>query len=157
VLDEPTVGLDPTQIRDIRNLIRELGNTSSVILSTHLLSEVESVCDRVEILHHGRLIYSDSSRQMQDYGQASGFIITLRQPPELSELQAIPGVTSAEPLSGNQFRILHTPEDNPTSLVLSQAARHDWQLEQLTPLHATLEDIFVKITGDESAKKDPQP
>jgi ABC-2 type transport system ATP-binding protein len=157
VLDEPTVGLDPTQIRDIRNLIRELGNTSSVILSTHLLSEVESVCDRVEILHHGRLIYSDSSRQMQDYGQASGFIITLRQPPELSELQAIPGVTSAEPLSGNQFRILHTPEDNPTSLVLSQAACHDWQLEQLTPLHATLEDIFVKITGDESAKKDPQP
>jgi ABC-2 type transport system ATP-binding protein len=157
VLDEPTVGLDPTQIRDIRNLIRELGNTSSVILSTHLLSEVESVCDRVEILHHGRLIYSDSSRQMQDYGQASGFIITLRQPPELSELQAIPGVTSAEPLSGNQFRILHTPEDNPTSQVLSQAACHDWQLEQLTPLHATLEDIFVKITGDESAKKDPQP
>lgn len=156
VLDEPTVGLDPTQIRDIRNLIRELGNTSSVILSTHLLGEVESVCDRVEIMHHGRLIYSDSSRQMQDYGQTTGFIITLRSPPELSELRAIPGVTSAEPLTGNQFRILHAPEDNPTSLVLSQAACHGWQLEQLTPLHATLEDIFVKITGDESAKKDPK-
>ena len=94
---------------------------------------------------------------MQDYGQTTGFIITLRQPPELSELRAISGVTSAEPLTDNQFRILHTPEDNPTSLVLSQAACHGWQLEQLTPLHATLEDIFVKITGDESAQKDPQP
>jgi ABC-2 type transport system ATP-binding protein len=68
VLDEPTVGLDPAQIRDIRNLIRELGNSSSVILSTHMLSEVENVCDRVEIMHHGRLIYSDSSTHMMQYG-----------------------------------------------------------------------------------------
>ena len=68
VLDEPTVGLDPMQIRDIRNLIRELGDSNSVILSTHQLSEVESVCDRVEIMHHGKLIYSDSSAHMMQYG-----------------------------------------------------------------------------------------
>ena len=68
VLDEPTVGLDPMQIRDIRNLIRELGDSNSVILSTHQLSEVESVCDRVEIMHHGKLIYSDSSTHMMHYG-----------------------------------------------------------------------------------------
>jgi ABC-2 type transport system ATP-binding protein len=68
VLDEPTVGLDPAQIRGIRSLIRELGDTHSVILSTHILSEVESVCDRVEIMHHGRLIYSDSTANMTQYG-----------------------------------------------------------------------------------------
>ena len=68
VLDEPTVGLDPAQIREIRSLIRELGNSSSVILSTHLLGEVESLCDRVEIMHHGRLIYSDSTANMTQYG-----------------------------------------------------------------------------------------
>jgi ABC-2 type transport system ATP-binding protein len=68
VLDEPTVGLDPTQIRDIRYLIRELGDSSSVILSTHLLSEVESVCDRVEIMQHGRLIYGDTSEHMRQRG-----------------------------------------------------------------------------------------
>lgn len=68
ILDEPTVGLDPAQIRDIRNLIRELGNSHSVILSTHLLAEVESICDRVEIMHHGRLIYSGSSEHMKQYG-----------------------------------------------------------------------------------------
>ncbi len=68
VLDEPTVGLDPTQIREIRKLIRELGNSSSVILSTHLLGEVESICDRVEIMHHGKLIYGDSTANMKQYG-----------------------------------------------------------------------------------------
>jgi ABC-2 type transport system ATP-binding protein len=64
VLDEPTVGLDPAQIRDIRTLIRQLGDNSSVILSTHLLNEVESLCDRVIILQKGRLIYSGSSAEM---------------------------------------------------------------------------------------------
>lgn len=64
VLDEPTVGLDPAQIRDIRTLIREMGDSSSVILSTHLLNEVETLCDRVIILQHGRLIFSGSSAEM---------------------------------------------------------------------------------------------
>lgn len=68
ILDEPTVGLDPAQIRDVRALIRELGNTHSVILSTHLLSEVENICDRVEIMHEGRLIYGDTSVRMKQFG-----------------------------------------------------------------------------------------
>ena len=157
VLDEPTVGLDPAQIRDIRRLIRELGDSSSVILSTHLLGEVESVCDRVEIMQQGRLIYSDSSVRMQHYGQASGFIISLRHPPEPGRLAEIPGITSVEQLSDTQFRMMHAPDAHPGSLVLSLAAEQGWQLEQLTPLQATLEDVFVKITSDETARKANQP
>jgi len=68
VLDEPTVGLDPAQIRDIRTLIRTLGDSSSVILSTHLLNEVETLCDRVIILQQGRLIYNGSSAEMLTNG-----------------------------------------------------------------------------------------
>jgi len=68
VLDEPTVGLDPAQIRDIRALIRELGDNSSVILSTHLLNEVENLCDRVVILKQGRVIFSGSSAEMMSNG-----------------------------------------------------------------------------------------
>ncbi len=151
VLDEPTVGLDPAQIRDIRKLIRELGNTSSVILSTHLMGEVESVCDRVEIMQRGHLIYGDTSAAMQHYGHVSGFTITLRNPPDLSELRAIPGISSVEPLSAHQFRILHPADNNPSSGLLSLAAQHGWQLEQLTPLQASLEEVYVKITGDETA------
>jgi len=151
VLDEPTVGLDPTQIREIRNLIRELGDSSSVILSTHLLGEVQSVCDRVEIMQHGRLIYGDTSARMQQYGHISGFIITLRNPPPLSELESIAGISSVEPLSATQFRVLHNPDENPSSALLTLAGQRGWQLEQLTPLQASLEEVFVKITDAETA------
>ncbi|MFZ5502236.1 MAG: ABC transporter ATP-binding protein [Pseudomonadota bacterium] len=151
VLDEPTVGLDPAQIRDIRGLIRELGDSSSVILSTHLLSEVQSVCDRVEIMQQGKLIYGDTSVKMQQYGSASGFIISLRNPPAPDELQAIPGVTLVEQISATRFRVMHTPEHNPGDALLAMSARHNWQLEQLTPLQATLEEVYVKITAAEDA------
>lgn len=147
VLDEPTVGLDPAQIREIRSLIRELGNRSSVILSTHLLGEVESVCDRVEIMHHGRLIYGDTSTHMQQYGHTPGFIINLRNPPETSVLAGIAGVSSVERISPTRFRVLHTPDSNPGDTLLQLSAQHGWQLDQLTPLQATLEDVFVKITN----------
>ena len=146
VLDEPTVGLDPTQIRDIRTLIRELGDSSSVILSTHLLGEVQSVCDRVEIMQHGKLIYGDTSAGMQKYGSVSGFIISLRNPPPLSELEGIAGISSVEPLSATQFRVLHAPDTNPSAALLALAERQGWQLEQLTPLQATLEEVFARIT-----------
>lgn len=66
ILDEPTVGLDPAQIRDIRTLIRELGDAHSVILSTHLLNEAENLCDRIEILHAGRLVYSGNAESFGD-------------------------------------------------------------------------------------------
>jgi ABC-2 type transport system ATP-binding protein len=149
ILDEPTVGLDPSQIRDIRALIRELGDAHSVILSTHLLSEVESICDRVEIMHHGRLIYSDSSAHMQQYGHRPGFVVTLLNPPPLGELQDIDGVQQVEPLSGTQFRVLHAADANPGPALLSLAAQHGWQAQQLVPLQSRLEDVFVQITENQ--------
>lgn len=150
VLDEPTVGLDPAQIREIRSLIRELGDTHSVILSTHLLSEVESVCDRVEIMQHGKLIYGDTSAHMQQHGSVSGFIVGLRNPPPLNVLEGIAGISHIEQLSATQFRVLHTPTSNPKSALLTLAEQQGWQLEQLTPLQATLEDVFVNITNTEA-------
>ncbi|MBI5430432.1 MAG: ABC transporter ATP-binding protein [Nitrosomonadales bacterium] len=72
VLDEPTVGLDPSQIREVRTLIRELGDAHSVILSTHLLGEVVSICDRVEILHRGTLVYSGTTAELDSHGGVAG-------------------------------------------------------------------------------------
>jgi ABC-2 type transport system ATP-binding protein len=151
VLDEPTVGLDPTQIREIRHLIRELGNQHSVILSTHLLSEVENICDRVEIMQKGRLIYSGSSTSMQQYGQQSGFLVTLFAPPSLQVLHEIDGATRVEALSDNSFRVFHAADSNTSATLLALAAQHGWQAQQLTPLKNTLEEIYARITEGEPA------
>ncbi len=146
ILDEPTVGLDPSQIRDIRTLIRELGNAHSVILSTHLLSEVENICDRVEIMQHGQLIYGDTSLRMQSMGHQAGFVVTLQAPPDVKELYKVAGVINVETLSATRFKILHTIDANTAEALLSLAALQGWQAQQLTPLQGNIEDAFVHLT-----------
>lgn len=146
ILDEPTVGLDPSQIRDIRTLIRELGNDHSVILSTHLLGEVENICDRVEIMQRGQLIYGDTSVRMQGLGHQAGFIVTLKAPPDVKTLQNVAGVINVEILSPTRFKILHTIDGNTAEELLTLSAQHGWQAQQLTPLQGNIEDAFVQIT-----------
>ena len=152
ILDEPTVGLDPTQIREIRNLIRELGNAHSVILSTHLMSEVESVCNRVEIMQRGQFIYGDTSMRMQSMGQQAGFIVTLQAPPDIKLLYRVPGVVNVEALSETRFKILHTLDSNTAEALLTFSAQQGWQAQQLTPLQSNLEDAFVHITNQQEQK-----
>ena len=151
ILDEPTVGLDPSQIREIRALIRELGDAYSVILSTHLLHEAENICDRVEIMQKGRLIYGDSSARMQQYGHQPGFVVTLLAPPELNELESIIGVEQVEALSATRFRILHAIESNTSAVLLALAAERGWQAQQLTPLKGSIEEVYARITESEPA------
>ncbi|TXI20684.1 MAG: ABC transporter ATP-binding protein [Nitrosomonas sp.] len=76
ILDEPTVGLDPNQIREIRKLIRELGNSNSVILSTHILSEVENICDRVQIIHKGGVVFDETLAALKQQGTNLEMIFT---------------------------------------------------------------------------------
>lgn len=154
ILDEPTVGLDPAQIRDIRALIRELGNAHSVILSTHLLSEVENICDRVEIMQHGQFIYGDTSVRMQALGEQAGFVVTLLAPPELDVLGAVPGVINVRALSATRFKILHATDANTAEALLTLSAQQGWQAQQLTPLYGNLEDAFVHITQNDPSKHD---
>ena len=90
ILDEPTVGLDPNQIREIRALIRELGGAHSVILSTHILPEVEAICDRVQIMHHGDIVYSDTIAALKAFHGGRTVLLGLRRPPPHAELAAIP-------------------------------------------------------------------
>lgn len=151
ILDEPTVGLDPSQIRDIRALIRELGNAHSVILSTHLLGEVENICDRVEIMQRGQLIYGDTSVRMQSLGHQAGFVVTLKAPPEIKALYSVSGVINVEALSTTRFKILHSIDTNTAEALLALSAQQGWQAQQLTPLQGNLEDAFVHITQHDQA------
>jgi ABC-2 type transport system ATP-binding protein len=146
ILDEPTVGLDPNQIRDIRALIRELGGAHSIILSTHILPEVEAICDRVQIMHHGRLVYSDTIAALKQFHSGRVLLVGLNHPPDPAELAAIPGVTRAEAAGDNLFRVHIAAGTDPTAQIVALAAEHRWELHQIAPAQTHLEDVFVNLT-----------
>lgn len=152
ILDEPTAGLDPIQIREIRNLIRDLGREHSVILSTHILPEVQSVCSRVQIIHKGALVLSDSIDGLAQRMQASMLAVTFRHRPDPRLLAELPGVTNIETLEDGSLRLYHEPSANPAEAVVKLAAEKNWGLTQLTPQRATLEDIFVSLTTEDHAQ-----
>ena len=149
ILDEPTIGLDPNQIREIRDLIRELGASHSVILSTHILPEVESVCDRVQILHHGSTVFSDSIAGLKQFHGGRMVLVGLRHPPVVSELAAIDGVARAEAASDTLFRLSFADGADPTDELVQRAVKKSWGLYQLAPAQSSLEDVFVHLTQKE--------
>ncbi len=148
ILDEPTVGLDPNQILDIRALIRELGRAHSVILSTHILSEVESVCDRVQILHHGELVFSNSIAGLRDFQRGRTVTISLHRPPDAAVLHGIDGIAEVENRGDGRFLIRFAPGADPTAALVARASTENWGLHQLTPAQTSLEDVFVQLTRD---------
>ena len=151
ILDEPTVGLDPNQIRDIRRLIRELGRERSVILSTHILPEVESVCDRVVILHHGRTVFGDTIDGLKQFHAGRIVHVGLRNPPPPAALAAIPGVARVEPDGANGFRVAFADQADPTEALVRRAVEQSWGLYQLTPAQASVEEVFVQLTRKDEA------
>jgi ABC-2 type transport system ATP-binding protein len=153
ILDEPTVGLDPKQIVEIRELITELGDDHSVILSTHLLGEVQSTCDRVLIISEGRLLLDQAIDALGGDRGRRQFRIALRTPPVPEEIDAAAGVVSVQALDRNRFRITCADEDANAAAALfaEHAARAGWGLYELVPEAGTLEEIFLRVTSGEPA------
>lgn len=149
VLDEPTVGLDPIQIRQIRTLIRELAQEHGVILSTHILPEVQMTCDRVQIINHGQLVYSDDISQLNQRMQSNSLILGLNNAPPESELNALHYIDGVEALGNNRFRLSHSAEHYPAEEIARIAAENNWALFELNPEQKTLEQVFVELTSGE--------
>jgi ABC-2 type transport system ATP-binding protein len=156
ILDEPTVGLDPIQIREIRQLIRDIGTEHSVILSTHILPEVQATCDRVQIINKGELVLSDSIDGLTRRMQSSSLLVALRTPPADGEITSIDGVTAVESLGDGRLRISHTPEAHPAEAIVECAVNGGWGLFELTPERLSLEDVFVNITTTETTEEDAE-
>ncbi|MGH8757488.1 MAG: ATP-binding cassette domain-containing protein, partial [Burkholderiales bacterium] len=148
ILDEPTVGLDPIQMREIRTLIRELGGTHSVILCTHILPEVESVCDRVIIMHQGKGVYSGSIKALREIREGHSLQLGLRNPPQTAQLQ-VPGVIAVEKIADTLFNIQFNPGADPSEALVNAAAEQGWDLYQINRQQVSLEDVFVQLTQQE--------
>ena len=147
ILDEPTVGLDPIQIREIRILIRELAQDHGVILSTHILPEVQMTCDRVQIINSGQLVYSDDINHLHERMRSNNIIIGLNNAPSEQELKALDNIDEVEALSKTRFRLFHSVDNEPTENIAKMAVNKNWGLFEIRPDHKTLEQIFVELTS----------
>jgi len=151
ILDEPTSGLDPIQIREIRQLIKDIAQEHSVILSTHILPEVQMLCNRVKIINQGALVFNDTTEVLQQQMQSSSLLLTLNAPPTIDELQKIDGIIAVNALSDTRFKIQYQPEHNPTALILNAAVSKQWQLIAISPEQHSLEDVFMNLIQQDPA------
>lgn len=156
ILDEPTIGLDPRQIAEIRNLIKNFAGQKTVILSTHILPEVSMTCQRVVIIHEGRVVAEDTPENLSaQIAGADRVRLRVGGPPEevRAKVAQVPGVREVRALEGQEGLLVEAEagaEVRPQ--VAAAVCAAGWDLYELTPLTATLEDIFLKlVTSEEEA------
>jgi ABC-2 type transport system ATP-binding protein len=153
ILDEPTIGLDPQQIRSVRQLIKNLAPQHTVLISTHILPEAEMICDRIIILYDGKILAADTSQNLQGKMRGKGQVIAeiaaplpalkecWAQMPEIAQYDVSPG-------TGDYFRCALIPQNGVDlrPVIFSLVRERGWTLRELTRNGSTLEDIYVQIT-----------
>lgn len=161
VLDEPTIGLDPKQIIEIRNLIQELGKMHTIILSSHILPEVQAVCERVVIINRGKIAAIDTpaglSRQMTE---TSKIQLSVEGPSKdiIQKLKLLPGIGDVALFTEKDdgihvFDIENEPNTDVRKQIFFEMARNSWPIIEMRSMDPTLEDIFLQVTGNIQAEK----
>ncbi len=156
ILDEPTIGLDPSQIVEIRQLIRDLAGSHTIILSTHILPEASQLCQRVIIINRGHIIASDTpanlSRQM---GGAFRVSLAIKGPARevKSALQGVPGVESVEALERGRFLVQGGKDGDPRPDLARVVVEKGWDLLELKSQEFTLEEVFLNLVTKEEAEE----
>jgi ABC-2 type transport system ATP-binding protein len=152
ILDEPTIGLDPAQIIYVRDLIREIGRERTVLLSTHILSEAQQLCDRVLIINKGRIVAEDTPERLQA-GLAGAQRVTVRVRGDGdgldSVLKDISGVIRVAPTTDGAFEIECPPGDDIRPVIARKVIQAGYDLLELNAVGLSLEDIFMQLTREE--------
>ena len=151
ILDEPTTGLDPNQIVEIRKLIKELGKEKTVILSSHILSEVEATCDRILIINKGRIVADGSSDTLRSQSQGQELLRIQIEADDKAVEKAVLALGTVEkitPVDGRKghFHVQSKPEATSRKEIFDLCVKNKWYLLELTSLETRLEDVFQKLT-----------
>jgi ABC-2 type transport system ATP-binding protein len=157
ILDEPTIGLDPNQIRQVRELIKNLGKQHTILLSTHILPEVEMTCTRVIIIHRGRIEACDTPQNLlRQIRQAGGLVVEAKVGNDngTEELKKISGVRDVTSETDGDWKIFTLRVESGTDVreeVYRLVSARRWSMRALSERRATLEDVFVEITHPDEA------
>jgi ABC-2 type transport system ATP-binding protein len=152
ILDEPTAGLDPNQIIEIRELIRKIGREKTVLLSSHILAEVEATCDRILIINNGKIVADGTSKDMRNKAQNKEIIrITIEEGEKNAIYKALQSIDTVEMVdilsqSGNTFEMHSKSGTSSRRAVFELCVKKGWILTELTPTETKLEDVFRELT-----------
>ena len=147
VLDEPTNGLDPNQIVEIRHLIKEIATDHAVLLSTHILSEVQATCNNIKMIEQGKLVFSGSMDEFNNYVAPSTLLITLDAAPPESTLEAIEGVARVEKVVPRNYRLQFDASKDISEQVVQLSVANGWQLSEIQLERQSLDAIFAQLSG----------
>lgn len=156
ILDEPTIGLDPGQVVEVRELIREIGKERTVLLSTHLLHEAQNICDRVLIINKGKIVAEDTTENLQArLIGAERVIVRVRgESDELADtIKSVKGVRDVETKEDGAVEFEFASGKDLRPEVAKQIIKSGYDLLELRPLGMSLEEIFLELTGSDSKKK----
>lgn len=147
ILDEPTTGLDPNQIVEIRSLIKRIGQDKTVIFSTHIMQEVTAICDRVVIINRGKLVADSDVASLQAGARnEKTTLVEFEQPIPVEALEQVPGVLSATLAEGTTYRVTSRKDTDIRATIFRVAAERQWPLVGLRHEENSLEKIFQQLT-----------
>ncbi|MEM9857213.1 MAG: ATP-binding cassette domain-containing protein [Bacteroidota bacterium] len=150
ILDEPTTGLDPNQIVEIRKLIKEIGKAKTVILSTHILPEVEATCDRILIINKGKIVADGTADTLRKQAQGQELIVISVEDGEAEDIKQafieLATVAAVDELGDNRFEVQSKPDMSAKRDLFNCCVQHKWIITELTPSETKLEDIFRDLT-----------
>lgn len=153
VLDEPTNGLDPNQIVDIRNLIRDIAKHHAVLLSTHILSEVQAICDNIYMIESGKLVFSGTMEEFDNYVAPESFIVEFANSPSKEVLENLTENNGIEELEDGSYRIFLKDDISITEKYIQESVKQNWNLKNIYVERASLSDIFAQLSGKAKNKQ----
>lgn len=153
VLDEPTNGLDPNQIVDIRNLIRDIAKHHAVLLSTHILSEVQAICDNIYTIESGKLVFSGTMEEFDNYVAPESFIVEFANSPSKEVLENLTENNGIEALEDGSYRIFLKDDISITEKYIQESVKQNWNLKNIYVERASLSEIFAQLSGKAKNKQ----
>jgi ABC-2 type transport system ATP-binding protein len=148
ILDEPTTGLDPNQIIEIRKLIKELGKDKTVIFSSHILQEVEALCDQVLIINKGKLVANSSVKELLKLNEVACLYVRFSSPIDSTSLKSIAGISSMQLQPDGSVMLFYQPGVNLQESIIRYATERNIQLAEMKQVEQNLESIFRMLTSN---------
>jgi ABC-2 type transport system ATP-binding protein len=150
VLDEPTNGLDPNQIIEVRALIKEIATDRAVIFSSHILTEVQVLCKEIRMIESGRIVFADTMDAFNNYVEPHSMLLHLENPPSEAELLKIPGITKADFLTERQVRVYFNGDQDISERIIATSVQNGWRLREISFDKSALDEIFKQLSSKSS-------